>query len=106
MEWFCRNKFAKLSFLIKKLEYQCHEKDYKEALDQNLVAFNTKINKLPAIWPLSRDISNSWNRIQYNTLKHLVELLLTEMDNVAEKKTKKSFQDSLKERYLSNFRKQ
>lgn len=49
MEWFCRNKFAKLRFLIKKLEYQCHEKDHKEALDQNFVAFNTKINKLPAI---------------------------------------------------------
>ena len=76
---FVKRNSLNLDFLFKKsLQYQYDEANYEEPLVQNIVSFALRINKLQDIQPLSKNFSNLWSTILYNTLKLLVYLLLTE----------------------------
>ena len=54
-------------FKKRPIQYQHHETNYKEALNQNIIPFALRIKELPDIQPISKDFSNPWNTILYDT---------------------------------------
>ena len=75
----------------KLLRYEHHAENYKLALDQQIIPFGLRINKAPAIQPISEDFNNHWNTILYDSL---VRLLLEETQKVVEK-TRTEFNENL-----------
>ena len=74
LDWLCE----------KLLRYEHHAENYKLALDQHIILFGLRLNKAPAIQPISEDFNNEWNTILYNSEKGLERLLLEETQNVVE----------------------
>ena len=75
-----------LDWLFQKLlRYEHHVENYKLALDQQIILFGLRINKAPAIQPISEDFNNHWNTILHNSEKRLIRLLLEETQKVVEK---------------------
>ena len=81
-----------LDWLFQKLlRYEHHAENYKLALDQQIIPFGLRINKAPAIQPISEDFNNHWNTILSDSL---VRLLLEETQKVVEK-TRTEFNENL-----------
>ena len=75
-----------LDWLFQKLlRYEHHAENYKLALDQQIIPFGLRINKAPAIQPISENFNNQWNTILYDSEKRLIRLLLEETQKVVEK---------------------
>ena len=68
----------KLEHLIQKsIRYQHRHLSYKESLDNGLIPNGLKINKKPAIRPVSEDFFQKWNTILSIAEQDLVKLLLS-----------------------------
>ena len=88
-----------LDWLFQKLlRYEHHVENYKLALDQQIIPFGLRINKAPAIQPISADFNKQWNTILYDSEKRLVRLLLEET-----KKLRTEFNENLEVNYPNNY---
>ena len=76
-----------LDYLLQKnYRYEHHLQNYQTNLKTELTPSGLKINKLPAIIPVSEDSNTVRNKVLYNAEKNLVELLLDESSKVREQK--------------------
>ena len=71
--------------LQKSYRYEHHLLNYQESKKSGLIPNGLRINKSPAIKPLSKDFNQRWNEILYNAENNLVELLLYESNKVVAK---------------------
>ena len=63
----------KLEHLVQKLiRYQYHDLIYKESLENGLIPKGLKINKLPAIKPVTEEFFEKWNTILLDAKNSLV----------------------------------
>ena len=77
------HQFSHLDLLLQKsLRYQHHKENYLESLKRGIIPSGLKINKQPAIIPVSDDFNNKWNIILQNAEKKLVEVLLAESEKI------------------------
>ena len=60
------------------IRYQHHHLNYKESLENGLIPKGLKINKRPAIKPVTEDFFEKWNTILLDAKNSLVQLLLSE----------------------------
>ena len=75
----------KLEYLIQKsIRYQPHHLNYKESLENRLIQNGLKINKRPAIKPVSESFFERWNTMLFTAEKDLVKLLLSESLDVVD----------------------
>ena len=80
------------------MRYEHHAENYKLALDQQIIPFGLRINKAPAIQPISQDFNNQWNTILYDSEKGLIRLFSEETQKVVEK-TRTGFNKNLEVDY-------
>ena len=89
-------------FFQKLLRYEHYAENYKLAVDQQIIPFGLRINKAPAIQPISEDFYDQWNTILYDSEKRLVRLLLEETQKVVEE-TRTEFNENLEVNYPRNY---
>ena len=71
-----------LDYLLQKnYRYEQNLQNYQTSLKMGLMPNGLKINKSPAITPVSEDFNIKWNEVLYNAEKN-VELLLYESSKV------------------------
>ena len=68
--------------LQKSLRYKHHKENYLYSLEHGIIPSGLKINKKPAFVPVSNDFTNKWSNILRSAEEKLVNLLLSESDNV------------------------
>ena len=82
----------------KSLRYKHHKENYLFSLKHAIIPSGLKINKKPAFIPVSNDITERWNNILRSTEEKLVNLLLSESDNVID-----DLQRKIKERLQNKY---
>ena len=81
----CDGGTIKLEHLVQKsVRYQYHDLNYKEKLENGLIPKGLKINKRPAIKPVTEDFFEKWNTILLDAKNSLVQLLLIKSLQVLE----------------------
>ena len=76
----------KLEHLVQKsIRYQHHHLNYKESFENGLIPKGLKINKRPALKPVTEDFFEKWNTILLDAENSLVQLLLSESLQVVKK---------------------
>ena len=88
----------------KLLQYEHDAENCKLALDQQIIPFGLRINKVPAVQPISEDFNSKWNTILYHIEGRLVRLLLEETQKVVEK-TRTGFKENLEVNIIMKKRK-
>ena len=68
--------------LQKSLRYKHHKENYLCSLEHGIIPSGLKINKKPAFIPVLNDFTGRWNKILRSAEEKLVNLLLSESDNV------------------------
>ena len=68
--------------LQQSLRYKHHKENYLYSLEHGIIPSGLKINRKPAFVPVSNDFTNKWNNILRSAEEKLVNLLLSESDNV------------------------
>ena len=68
--------------LQKSLQYKHQKENYSYSLQHGIIPSGLKINKKPAFTPVSNDFTKRWNNILRSAEEKLVNLLLSESDNV------------------------
>ena len=81
--------------------------NYKESLENGLIPNGLKINKRPAIKPVTEDFLEKWNSILLDAKSNLVQLLLREslqvvekLDKELERRIKKIYPNHVKEKRI------
>ena len=69
----------------KSLRYHHHKENYRISLPEGIISTSLKIKKEPGFVPVTEQFNKKWNPILFNAERSLVELLLTESDNVVAK---------------------
>ena len=82
----CDGGKIKLEHLVlKPIRYQHHHLNFKESLENGLIPKGLKINKQPAIKPVTEEFFEKWYAILLDAEKTLVQLLLRESLQVVKK---------------------
>ena len=82
----CDGGKIKLEHLVlKPIRYQHHHLNFKESLENGLIPKGLKINKQPAIKPVTEEFFEKWNAMLLDAEKTLVQLLLRESLQVVKK---------------------
>ena len=68
--------------LQKSLQHKHHKENYLYSLEHGIIPSGLKINKNLAFIPVSNDFTERWNKILRTAEEKLVNLLLSESDNV------------------------
>ena len=68
--------------LQKSLQHKHHKENYLYSLEHGIIPSGLKINKNLAFIPVSNDFTERWNKILRTAEQKLVNLLLSESDNV------------------------
>ena len=79
----------------KSLRYHNHKENYKINLKEGIIPIGLKIKKEPGFVPVMGPFNKKWKSILFDAERSLVELLLTESDNVI-KKSETEFDQELK----------
>ena len=79
----------------KSLCYHNHKENYKINLKEGIITIGLKIKKEPGFVPVMGPFNKKWNSVLFDAERSLVELLLTESDNVI-KKSETEFDQELK----------
>ena len=69
----------------KSLRYHNHKENYKINLKEGIIPIGLKIKKEPGFVPVMGQFNKKWNSVLFDAERSLVELLLTESDNVIKK---------------------
>ena len=84
--------------LQKSLQYKHHKENYLYSLQHRIIPSGLTINKKPAFTPVSNDFTKRWNNILRSAEEKLVNLLLSESDNVID-----DLQTKIKEGLQNNY---
>ena len=94
---------TKLGHLLQKsIRYKHHYENYKESLELELIPAGLKIQKLPAITPITPNFYSEWNEVLHKAEKELVNLLLIESSKVAEK-TERDKEEEIRTQYPTDY---
>ena len=69
----------------KSLRYHHHKENYRISLQKGIILAGLKIKKDPGFVPVTEQFDKKRNSLFFNAERSLVELLLTESDNVIAK---------------------
>ena len=93
------DKLSHLALLLQKsLRYKHHKENYLYSLEHGIIPSRLKINKKPAFIPVSNVFTKKWNYIPRSVEDKLVNLVLSESDNVFD-----NLQTKIKEGLQNNF---
>ena len=85
------------------IRYQHHHLNYKESPENGLIPKGLKINKRPAIKPVTEDFFEKWNTILLDAKNSLVQLLLSESLQIV-KKLDEELDSEIKKIHPNDFR--
>ena len=69
----------------KSLRYRHHKENYKISLKEGITTTDLKIRKELGFVPVTGKFNKKWNSVLFDAERSLLELLLTESDNVIKK---------------------
>ena len=82
----------------KSLRYHHHKENCKISLQEGIIPTGLKLKKEPGFVPVMGQFNKKWSSILFDAERSLVELLLSELDNVI-KKIKTEFDQELRKQY-------